>query len=61
MNTTHHTRQPCQSAEESCASELELALERLRAGATPEDVVEALSQRLTKRLLHLPTKLIANA
>ena len=61
MTTTHHTRKPCHSAEESCASELQHALEQLRAGATPEDVVEALSQRLTKRLLHLPTKLIANA
>ncbi|MGE5638492.1 MAG: hypothetical protein ACM30H_00215 [Clostridia bacterium] len=62
MTTTpQHTRKPCQSAQVSCASELEHALERLRAGAAPEEVVELLSQRLTKRLLHLPTKVIAGA
>ncbi len=62
MTTTEfRTRKPCESAQESCASELEQALERLRAGATPEEVVEALSHRLTNRLLHLPTKAIANA
>ncbi len=59
--TTQRTRKPCQSAQESCASELQHALEELRAGATPEEVVEALSRRLTNRLLHLPTKRILEA
>jgi glutamyl-tRNA reductase len=58
---TQHTRKPCQSAQQSCASELQHALEKLRTGTAPEQVVETLSQRLTKRLLHLPTKAIANA
>ena len=55
------TRKPCASAQESRASELRHALALLRAGAEPEEIVEALSRRLTNRLLHLPTQLIASA
>ena len=57
--TPHATRKPCASPQESRQSELEQALALLRAGAEPAEVVEALSYRLTNRLLHLPIKLIA--
>lgn len=56
---TIHTRKPCSSVQHSRASELERALALLRGGADPADAIEILSQRLTKRLLHLPTKLIS--
>ena len=56
--TAYTTRKPC-DADASRRGELERALELLRGGAEPEKVVEALSHRLTRRLLHLPTKLIA--
>ena len=58
---TIHTRKPCASVQQSRASELADALALLRAGADPAAVVETLSQRLTNRLLHLPTKLISGA
>jgi glutamyl-tRNA reductase len=37
-------------------AELEHALNLLRAGKDPLEVIEALSQRLTAKLLHAPTK-----
>ena len=40
-------------------AELERALRLLRAGKDPLEVFEALSRRLTAKLLHAPTKLLA--
>ena len=37
-------------------AELERALRLLRRGANPSEVIEALSQRLTNKLLHRPTR-----
>lgn len=50
---------PCLTAEESRRSELERALNLLRAGKDAVQVMEALSCRLTNKLLHAPTKAIA--
>ena len=41
--------------EASRQAELERALELLRAGKDPHEVIEALSRRLTNKLLHAPT------
>lgn len=49
----------CLSVEESRRSELERALKLLNAGKDPVQVMEALSLRLTNKLLHAPTKAIA--
>lgn len=50
---------PCLTAEESRRNELERALNLLRAGKNAVHVMEALSYRLTNKLLHAPTKAIA--
>ena len=54
------TRKPC-SPDASREGELEHALSLLRSGSEPAAVVEALSRRLTNRLLHLPIKSLASA
>ena len=41
--------------------ELERALRLLRAGKDPAQVIEALSKRLTNKLLHEPTRLLDEA
>jgi glutamyl-tRNA reductase len=41
--------------------ELERALRLLRAGKDPVQVIEALSKRLTNKLLHEPTRLLDQA
>ena len=40
-------------------AELERALRLLRIGKDPHEVMEALSRRLTAKLLHAPTKALA--
>ena len=40
-------------------AELERALILLRAGKDPRELAEALSRRLTAKLLHAPTKVLA--
>ncbi len=52
-------RSPCTSPEESRRAELERALRLLRSGKDPVEILEALSQRLTSKLLHAPTKALA--
>ncbi len=39
-------------------AELERALRLLQNGRTPSEVVEALSRRLTNKLLHAPTRAV---
>lgn len=52
-------RRPCADPEASRRDELTRALHHLRAGADPARVIEQLSQRLTNKLLHRPTKAVA--
>ena len=40
-------------------AELERALSLLRAGKDPRELLEAMSRRLTAKLLHAPTKVLA--
>jgi glutamyl-tRNA reductase len=40
-------------------AELDRALGLLRAGKDPRELVEALSRRLTAKLLHAPTRVLA--
>jgi glutamyl-tRNA reductase len=47
------------SPEEARRLELERALALLQSGKDPADVMEVLSRRLTNKLLHAPTKAIA--
>ena len=42
-------------------AELERALNLLRAGKDPRELLEALSLRLTAKLLHAPTKALAGS
>jgi glutamyl-tRNA reductase len=51
-------RAPCLPAEQSRVDELERALRLLRSGADLAGIAEALSRRLTNKLLHAPTKAI---
>jgi glutamyl-tRNA reductase len=50
--------QPC-SEDEARRAELERALRLLRAGKDAAQVMEALSQRLTNKLLHAPLKALS--
>lgn len=59
MQTQRSSRTPHHSPDESRRAELERALRLLRAGRDAAHVIEALSQRLTNKLLHTPLKSIA--
>ena len=59
MQHPSSARKPCDNPEQSRRDELLRALHHLQAGADPVRVIEQLSQRLTNKLLHQPTKAIA--
>jgi glutamyl-tRNA reductase len=59
MPTKRPSRTPDHSPDEARRAELERALRLLRAGKDAVHVIEALSQRLTNKLLHAPLKSIA--
>ncbi len=54
----HHYREV---AEQQRQTELEFALEQLKQGAEPEVLLEAMSYRLTQKMLHIPSKLFREA
>lgn len=54
----HHYREV---AEQQRQAELEFALEQLKQGAEPEALLEAMSYRLTNKMLHIPSKLFREA
>ncbi len=60
MDTKHPSRRSHHSPDDSRRAELERALRLLRAGKDAAHVIEALSQRLTNKLLHAPLKSIAS-
>jgi glutamyl-tRNA reductase len=58
MRHPSSARRHCENPEQSRREELARALHHLHAGADPARVLEQLSQRLTNKLLHQPTKAI---
>lgn len=58
MHTKHSSRRAPRSPDDSRRAELERALRLLRAGKDATHVIEALSLRLTNKLLHTPLKSI---